>query len=151
MMHSESLTMSHNKRFEFQEHTADERVIAYGSTLEEAFENAALALFEVMTDTETIDHVIHDSYQIDGFDEPALLYSWLETFIVEFDVNLKIYSKFHVNITKTGEQYHLTGQAWGETFQPTKHPSRSEVKAITYHEMEINKNKHVTLKFILDL
>lgn len=151
MMHSESLTMAHNKRFEFQEHTADERVIAYGSTLEEAFENAALALFEVMTDTDTIDHVIHDSYQIEGFDEPALLYSWLETFIVEFDVNLKIYSKFHVKITKIGEQYHLTGQAWGEIFQATKHPSRSEVKAITYHEMEINKNKHVTLKFILDL
>jgi SHS2 domain-containing protein len=143
--------MAHNKRFEFQEHTADERVIAYGSTLEEAFENAALALFEVMTDTATIDHVIHDSFQIEGFDEPALLYSWLETFIVEFDVNLKVYSKFHVKITKIGEQYHLTGQAWGETFQATKHPSRSEVKAITYHEMEINKNKHVTLKFILDL
>ena len=143
--------MSHSKRFELQEHTADERVIAYGSTLEEAFENAALALFEVMTDTETIDHVIHDSYQIEGFDEPALLYSWLETFIVEFDVNLKVYSKFHVKITKIGEQYHLTGQAWGETFQATKHPSRSEVKAITYHEMEIKKNKYVTLKFILDL
>jgi SHS2 domain-containing protein len=143
--------VSPNKRFDFQEHTADERVIAYGSTLEEAFENAALALFEVMTDTQTIDMVIHDSFQIEGFDEHALLYSWLETFIVEFDVNLKVYSKFHVNITKTDEQYHLLGQAWGETFQPTKHPSRSEVKAITYHEMEITKNQHVTLKFILDL
>ena len=143
--------MSHKKRFEFQEHTADERVIAYGSTLEEAFENAALALFEVMTDTNTIDKVIHDCYQIEGFDEPALLYSWLETFIVEFDVNLKVYSKFHVNITKTNEQYQLMGQAWGETFQSIKHPSRSEVKAITYHEMEINKNQHVTLKFTLDL
>jgi SHS2 domain-containing protein len=143
--------MSHKKRFEFREHTADERVIAYGSTLEEAFENAALALFEVMTDTNTIDKVIHDCFQIEGFDEHALLYSWLETFIVEFDVNLKVYSKFHVNITKTNEQYQLMGQAWGETFQSIKHPSRSEVKAITYHEMEINKNQHVTLKFILDL
>ena len=143
--------MSHKKRFEFQEHTADERVIAYGSTLEEAFENAALALFEVMTDTNTIDKVIHDCYQIEGFDEPALLYSWLETFIVEFDVNLKVYSKFQVNIARTNEQYQLIGQAWGERFQPTKHPSRSEVKAITYHEMEINKNQLVTLKFILDL
>ncbi|MCW4039311.1 MAG: archease [Candidatus Bathyarchaeota archaeon] len=143
--------MSHNKRFEFQEHTADERVIAYGATLEEAFENAALALFEVMTDTQTIDENIHDTFQIEGFDEQALLYSWLETFIVEFDVNLKLYSKFHVNITKKGEQYELIGNAWGETFQPSKHPSRSEVKAITYHEMEIIKNKHVQLKFILDL
>ncbi len=143
--------MSHNKRFEFQEHTADERVIAYGSTLEEAFENAALALFEVMTDTTTIDAVTHDSFQIEGFDEQALLYSWLETFIVEFDINLMLYSKFHVNISKKGDQYLLIGQAWGETFQPEKHPTRSEVKAITYHEMEIIKNKLVQLRFILDL
>lgn len=143
--------MPHNKRFEFQEHTADERVIAYGSTLEEAFENAAVALFEVMTDTKTIDELIHDSFQIEGFDEPALLYSWLETFIVEFDINLKVYSKFQVNITKSDDQYQLIGQAWGETFDPTKHPSRSEVKAITYHEMDIRKNEQVTLKFILDL
>jgi SHS2 domain-containing protein len=143
--------MSHNKRFEFQEHTADERVIAYGATLEEAFENAALALFEVMTDTQMIDENIHDTFQIEGFDEQALLYSWLETFIVEFDINLTLYSKFHVNITKKGEHYELIGHAWGETFQPSKHPSRSEVKAITYHEMEIIKNRHVQLKFILDL
>ena len=39
------------KRFEFLEHTADAYIIAYGKDLAEAFENAALAMFEVMTNT----------------------------------------------------------------------------------------------------
>ena len=92
--------MTLSKRFEFQEHTADERVVAYGLTLEEAFENAALALFEVMTDTKKIRTIIHDTFEIEGSDEYALLYSWLETLIVEFDINLKLYSKFHVCVTQ---------------------------------------------------
>ena len=37
-------------RFEFLEHTADVYIRAYGKTMEEAYENAALAMFEVMTD-----------------------------------------------------------------------------------------------------
>ena len=40
------------KRFRFLEHTADAYVEAYGSSLEEAFENAALASTEVMTEVE---------------------------------------------------------------------------------------------------
>jgi len=40
--------------FRFLEHTADVYVAAYGETLAEAFENAALAMFETMTDTENV-------------------------------------------------------------------------------------------------
>jgi SHS2 domain-containing protein len=40
----------------------------------------------------------------------------------------------------------------GEAFDPEKHPSKVGIKAITYHLMEINKeNKHVTVKFLLDI
>ena len=57
------------KRFEFQEHVADEIVIAYGTTVEEAFENAALGLFEVMTDTNTVEPNHEDVFEVEGFDE----------------------------------------------------------------------------------
>ena len=112
------------KRFEFQEHVADEIVIAYGASLEEAFENAALALFEVMTDTDTVEPNHEDIFEVEGFDELALLYSWIENFIVEFDVNLKVYSKFKIDqIIQSGEVFRLRGRAWGEVFTPGKHPS----------------------------
>ena len=39
---------SQSKKFEFFEVTADVGIRSYGKTLEEAFENAALAMFEVI-------------------------------------------------------------------------------------------------------
>jgi len=41
-------------QFDFLEHTADAYIAAYGKTLDEAFENAALAMFEIITDIKTI-------------------------------------------------------------------------------------------------
>ena len=144
--------MSEKKRFEFEDHVADIIVVAYGDSLEEAFENAALALFEVMTDTSTVEPRKEDVFEVEGFDELSLLYSWIESFIIAFDVDLKLYSTFKIEkIEKTQDGFKLRGKAWGETFNRTKHPSRSEVKAITYHEMEIIRKKGVQLRFILDL
>ena len=144
--------MPEKKRFEFEDHVADIVVVAYGDSLEEAFENAALALFEVMTDTSTVEPRRKDVFEVEGFDELSLLYSWIESFIIAFDVDLKLYSTFKIEkIEKTQDGFKLRGNAWGETFNPTKHPSRSEVKAITYHEMEILRQNGIQLRFILDL
>lgn len=144
--------MSEKKRFEFEDHIADVVVVAYGDSLEEAFENAALALFEVMTDTTTVEPGREDVFEVEGFDELSLLYSWIESFIVAFDVKLKLYSTFKIEkIEKTQDGFKLKGKAWGEAFNPVKHPSRSEVKAVTYHEMEILREKGIQLRFILDL
>ncbi len=48
------LETSSKKGYRFFEHTADEYVLAYSDNLEEAFENAALVIFDIMTDIETI-------------------------------------------------------------------------------------------------
>ena len=144
--------MPEKKRFEFEDHIADVVVVAYGDSLEEAFENAALALFEVMTDITTVEPRREDVFEVEGFDELSLLYSWIETFIVAFDVDLKLYSTFKIEkIEKIKDGFKLRGKAWGETFNSAKHPSRSEVKAVTYHEMEILRKKGIQLRFILDL
>ena len=145
--------MPEKKAFEFLEHTADVYIAAYGVTLKEAFGNAALAMFEVMTDTRTVGFEVTDYVEVKAVDEPALLYSWLEDLLIKFDVDGKLYSKFDVEeIKRTPEGYLLEAKAWGEPYSPDKHPSRTEVKAVTYHQMEIFKEKNrVTIKFILDI
>jgi SHS2 domain-containing protein len=42
-------------KYEFLEHVSDAYIATYGRSLEEAFQNAALAMFEVMTDTHKIE------------------------------------------------------------------------------------------------
>jgi len=141
------------KRFEFLEHTADVYVVAHGKTLEEAFENAALATFEIMTDTAKVEPKVEDEIEVEGYDEQALLYNWLEMLIVKFEITENLYSRFKIfPIKKNLEGLNLKAKIWGETFNPNKHTQKAGVKAITYHQMEIlKKPKDVTVKFILDI
>jgi SHS2 domain-containing protein len=145
--------MSGRIGFEFLEHTADAYVAAYGRNLAEAFENAAVAMFEVMTDVEKIKPNVEDRIEVTAEDEYALLYNWLEALLVKFDVEGFLYSKFRVSsITESSESFKLKAKIWGEKFNPAKHPQKVGVKAITYHQMEIlKKPSEVTLKFILDV
>jgi len=140
-------------KFEFLEHTADILIAAHGQNLEEVFENAALAMFEVMTDTTKITAVQEDVVEVVAEDEYALLYSWLEALLVKFEVNGMLYSKFKItNLLDTGEEFKLKATIWGEKFNTEKHPQKVAVKAVTYHRMEfIKEHESITVEFILDI
>jgi len=141
------------KRFRFLEHTADVYVEAYGTSLEEAFENAALATLDVMTEHEKVEPKIEDVLEVEAPDEYALLYSWLEELLVKFELTGKLYSRFKISsIEKTLGGLKLKAKTWGELYDPEKHPSKVGIKSITYHQMEIvKKPKSVTVRFILDV
>jgi len=146
--------MNTRRKFEFLEHTADAYIAAYGSSLAEAFENAALAMFEVMTDVNKVNPQIEEDVSVEAEDEQALLYSWLENLLVRFDVSSRVYSRFQVYELKQDDDgmFRLKAKIWGEPFNPQKHPQKVGVKAVTYHRMEIIKQPNaVVLKFILDI
>ena len=141
------------KRFRFLEHTADAYVEAYGDSLEKAFENAAAAMTDVMTELEKVEAKTEETFVVEGQDVPALLYSWLEELLLEFELKGKLYSRFMVlGIEETSEGFRLHARAWGENYDQEKHPSKVGIKAATYHQMEIIKDpESVTLRFILDI
>jgi SHS2 domain-containing protein len=145
--------MEKTGKFEFLEHTADVLIAAHGKKLEEAFENAALAMFEVMTDTTKIDTVQEETVEVEAEDEYALLYSWLEALLVKFEIKGMLFSKFKIDrIQDTPDGYKLQANVWGEKFNAEKHPQKVAVKAVTYHRMEIIKeHDKITLEFILDI
>ncbi|MBB5253023.1 archease [Sulfurisphaera ohwakuensis] len=138
------------QKFEFFEHTADIGIRAYGRNLNEAFENAAVAVFEVMTDTSKVEPREMREVKIDGYDLENLLYRWIESLLVYYDSEIMLFSKFHVNIDE--KNLTLEGKAWGEKFNPNKHERRTVVKAMTYHEMKIeNKGNYYILTFVVDI
>jgi len=145
--------MNKEKGFEFLEHTADVYIAAYGRNLAEAFENAATAMLEVMTELGKVAPEIEDDVEVEGEDEYSLLYSWLEAILVKIEVNQMLYSKFKIfSIEETRGGLRLKAKIWGEPFNPEKHPQKVGVKAITYHRMEIIKETdNIVAKFILDI
>ncbi|MEJ2770663.1 MAG: archease [Sulfolobaceae archaeon] len=142
--------MSIGKKYEFFDHTADIGIKAYGRDLNEAFENAALAVFEVMTDTSKVEPKESREIEIDGMDLENLLYRWIESLLVYYDSELLLFGKFKVKIDL--ENLRLNAIAWGEKFNPDKHERRTVVKAVTYHEMSIVKtNNGYELTFVVDI
>jgi SHS2 domain-containing protein len=137
-------------KFEFFEVTADVGYKAYGNTLEEAFENAALAMFEVITDTSKIEARIEKKVEIESEDELALLYDWLTELLYLHDSEYLVFSKFKVKIEEKNGLYNLKGVLWGEEFEREVHESREDVKAVTYHMMKVKKKDGYVVQVILD-
>jgi SHS2 domain-containing protein len=145
--------VANEKKFEFLEHTADVYIAAYGKDMIEAFENAAFAMFEVMTDVSNVKADIEDYVEVEGEDEQALLYNWLEALLVKFELNDILFSKFKIlKMETTPSGFELKAEVFGEKFNPEKHVQKVGIKAVTYHRMQIIKEKNrITMKFILDI
>jgi len=126
------------KKFRFLDiATADMAFEAFGATLNELFENCALAMEEVMTDTSNVNPEREVSINIKARDLQSLLFDFLSELIYYKDTEGLVFSKFVVEITKGKDVYSLKGKAFGEKWRRTKHEIRTEVKAVTYNQMII--------------
>jgi len=145
--------MKAERSYKFLEHTADAYVAAYGKDLAKAFENAAVAMFDVTTEVEKVSPLTEDHVEARGDDEQELLYSWLEALLVKSEINGMLYSKFEVSeLNHDSNGFRLRAKIWGEKFDAERHLQKVGIKAVTYHRMEIVKTPgKVTLKFILDI
>jgi SHS2 domain-containing protein len=140
-------------KFDFLEHTADVYVRAHGKNMEEAYENAALSMFETMTDSGKIAQSKEETVEVEAEDQYALLYNWLEALLVKAETEGMLYSKFQITDWKeTADVFKIKAKIWGEKFNPKKHPQKVAVKAVTYHRMVvIREMDRVILEFILDI
>ena len=128
-------------RYKYFDHTADAKFQAYGKTLEEAFGNAAVAMFNIMTDTKKIERKEKKHIKVKGTDLKALLVNFLEEFIFMLDAeNFLLQDIEKVTIKKDKKEYSLEADAVGD-FYKEKYITQSDVKAATYNEMEIEEKK----------
>ncbi|MEM7826804.1 MAG: archease [Candidatus Aenigmatarchaeota archaeon] len=137
------------KKFEFIDiTTADVAFLAYGKDLNELFENAALAMFEVMINTKHVKPIIKREVKCEGNDINSLMFRWLNELLVFVDSENLAFSSFNVKI----EDKTLRAICKGEKIDEKKHELRTEVKAATMHLMRIVKvNTNWEARIILDI
>lgn len=143
---------SSERRFKFLEHTTDAEIEAYGETLDEAFENAALATEETMVALSSIKGASKKEVKIKANDLESLLYAWLEEIISLQDTEGLLFSRFSCRISKRRDGFELKANCFGEKYDPPRHEQKTAIKAPTYHGMKIIQGKDgVTMRFLLDL
>jgi SHS2 domain-containing protein len=125
--------------FEYLEHTSDIKFRSYGRTLEEAFSNAARALFNSMIDLNDIDIELEEEIVVEGEDLEFLLYNWLSELFYIFDAERKIFSEFDVKIRDRERGYSLIGNARGEEIKE-KHIFDTGIKAVTLHDIFVERS-----------
>src|SRR2546428_766353 len=100
----------------------DAFVEAWGPTMERAFAQAGIALFETMLYTDKITPRNTEDITVEGHDEKELLYNFLETLLLKFEIDGKALGKFGVHVINQGkDSLNLTGTANGEPYDPEKH------------------------------
>ncbi len=138
--------------YEFLDHTADVLIEARGRTLEEALEQAGLAVYEVMTDTSKVNPTERRELTVEGIDLYNLVYRWIESLLVLTDSEGLVFSVFRVcELSSYGTR--LRAVVWGERFDPSRHEHRTIVKAMTYSQMEVGREQDGCwrLRFVVDI
>ena len=135
------------KEYEFIEHTADVGVKAYGSSLDEAFAHAAKAMFDVMTDSSEIDAIGEYEISLQADDVEQLLVDWLSELLFLHDVHNVVFGQFTVSIVGSK----LNAKVYGDTFDVAKHNIGAEIKAVTYHMLEVHDSEPFFVQVLFDL
>jgi len=137
------------KRFEILDHTADIGIIVYGEDLKALFENAGKAFFHLITDLRKVRHRTERKIVVKGESLDRLIVDWLSELLYLHDVENLLFKEFEVE--SVGEDG-LKAIAKGEPFQEGVHAIKTEVKAVTYHQLEVRKkNGGWRAQVILDL
>lgn len=138
--------------YEYFETTADIGIEVNSDSMEKAFVNSALATMNLVTDVNKIKATITQKVDLESEDCYALLYDWITEIIMLMNSDFFIASKYDVKITKTDTSYKLNALLHGDTYDTNVYNYKTEVKAITYHQMLIEKDDNNThIKFIVDI
>ena len=110
-----------------------------------------MALFNIISKTDNINPITSKSFEITSEDKVSLLYDFLEELLFLHEIEFMFFSEFKVMIDKIDDGYHLNATIEGEDINWDKHYRGDEVKAITFHKMNIVEGNAVKLSAIVDL
>jgi SHS2 domain-containing protein len=137
------------KRFEILDHTADIGIVVHGQNLKALFENAGEAFFHIITDLRKVRRRVEKRIDIKGESLDRLMVDWLSELLYLHDVESLLFKGFKVDSVGEGG---LKAIVKGEPFQEGVHVIKTEVKAVTYHQIEVRQeNGRWRAQVILDL
>jgi len=127
------------KEFEILEHTADIGIAAYGKTKREVFINAAKGMFEIISGgNKTLKENFYDKIKLEADNLEGLLFAWLNELLYIGETRLVILNKFQI---KELSDFQIKAEVEGMKINPPSTKIEKEIKATTYHRLEIKKDE----------
>ncbi len=123
-------------KYELIDHTADFGIRVFGRNLETLYENAAYALFDLITDTSRLDrnHTLH--LTIEGEDKIDLMFNWLREILYLWNGRGMLVAETSVHIVS---ETCFQSDIRYDRYEKGRHEIRNEIKAVTYHQLDVKK------------
>jgi SHS2 domain-containing protein len=126
------------KEFEILEHTADIGIAAYGKTKREVFINAAKGMFEIIAGkNKNLKENFYDKIKLEADNLEGLLFAWLNELLYIGETRMVILNKFQI---KELSDFQIKAEVEGAKINPPSIKIEKEIKAATYHRLEIKKD-----------
>lgn len=128
--------------YEYLDHTADVQFHTWGDSLDLAFTHMASCMFNYITDISKLDIDFDKTTDIsvEGHDLHSLLFSYMDELLFRFCT--EGFCCVKVDIKKFDrENFNIDFLAYGCQFDPKLHPQGTEIKAITYSNMQIHETQ----------
>jgi len=119
--------------WEHFEHDADIGIRGIAATLEQAFEQAAVAMTAVVVDPLRVSDSKAVDIQCEATDSELLLVSWINEFVYVMAVKGLLFNRYQVIINK-GK---LSATAFGEAVNRQKHHPAVEIKGATFTGLDV--------------
>lgn len=121
------------RRYRVIAHTADTGIVAFGSTLAEAFENAAYGMFDLMFDLRRVEAGGECAVEAQAETLDELLVAWLSALLAEAEIREVAFSRFSVAEVREGVARGVASGAPTAGLELRGPP----VKAVTFHDLAV--------------
>ena len=135
---------------QYLEHATDAFIQVTAPSLTDAFTLAGQSVVDITLDRKTIEEKEQRTLNVSEKDLRYLLLNWLEEVNYQLITEGFAIARFSLEISKNST-YELKSIIFGEPINLQKHHFKVEIKAPTFHMMEIKQNNQVTMRFLLDL
>ena len=132
------------------EHATDAFIEVHASNLEEAFVKAGEAVVDTTLNRSSVYEKEPREITVSGKNLRYLLFNWIEEVNFQLITEGFAIARFEVKINHNDE-YKINARIWGEALDLSKHQFKVEIKAPTFHEMEIIEADKIMMRFLMDL
>tara|TARA_Y100000996_G_scaffold120458_1_gene90178 strand:- start:1223 stop:1642 length:420 start_codon:yes stop_codon:yes gene_type:complete len=132
------------------EHATDAIIEVTADNLRDAFRIAGISVIETILDISKVNEEDSKKIVVKGKDLRYLLYNWLEEMIILTITEGFAGKRIAIEINETNE-WEINAEIFGENINLERHEFKVEIKSPTFHDMRIEQNENVVMRYLLDL
>jgi len=132
------------------EHATDAIIEVTADNLKDAFKIAGISVIETILDISKVEEKESKQIIVKGKDLRYLLYNWLEEIIILTITDGFAGKRILLEISEEDE-WKIIAEIFGEDVNLSKHGFKVEIKSPTFHDMRIEQNGNVVMRYLLDL